>query len=74
MIIGEAETGKSLEHADTLIQIRAFMSTCDAHAGSILVLAVPWDRVRLAAAILRQCKAQGCGQHVQTYVIERLTF
>lgn len=74
MIIGEAETAKSLEHADTLIQIRGFMRACEIHTGSILVLAVPWDRVRLAAAILRQCKAQGCGEHVQTCVIEKLTF
>ncbi len=72
IIIGEAETSRSLERPDTLLQIRAFMSACGILDGSILVLAVPWDRARLAMSILRQIKTGGCGQHVQTQIVEKI--
>jgi hypothetical protein len=74
MIVGEAETAKSLERGNTLLQIRTFMSACEVYEGSVLVIAVPWDRARLATAILRQCKAHGYGVHVQTHVLEKLIF
>ena len=72
MILGEAETGRSLETVRTMQQIRSFMEACGTTAGSVFVLAVPWDRVRLALSIIRAIQREGLARNVTAIVPERL--
>jgi hypothetical protein len=72
IILGEAETARSLEKAQTASQIKAFMGACESTGNSVFILAVPWDRVRLASSIIRDIQRKGVAQNTEAIVLERL--
>ena len=53
-IIGEAKTREDLERVHTDDQLIAFLSYCSVNGNTSLMLAVPWDMVPLARAIVRR--------------------
>ena len=72
LVLGEAETGASLESKHTRMQLEAFLRYCACCDNAVLVLAVPWDLVGLARGIMRQLKmTQGAGG-VTTIVLAKL--
>jgi hypothetical protein len=72
MILGEAETARSLEKTHTIGQIEALMTACQTSEKSVFMLAVPWDRVRLASSIIRGIRRQGIAENVEALVLEKL--
>jgi hypothetical protein len=72
MIVGEAETARSLQCEHTIRQIQALMGACETTERSVFILAVPWDRVRLALSILRDLRRKGIAENVEALVLERL--
>ena len=76
LIIAEAKTGRDLETKHSLEQFNAFLGRCSEIEGAMFVLAVPWDMVRLAEAIIRQLvnRVDAEGAHkVTTKVLEKLS-
>ena len=74
IIIAEAKTARDLETRHTLNQIEAFLGRCTQAEEAILILAVPWDMVRLGEAIIRQIrKGLKDENRVTTKVLEKLS-
>jgi len=76
LIIAEAKTGRDLDTKHSLDQFDAFLGRCSQVENAMFVLAVPWDMVRLAEAIIRQTanRAGAVGAHnVTTKVLEKLS-
>jgi hypothetical protein len=72
LIIGEAKIAEDLENKHTVEQINAFLRKCTEFEKSILVLAVPWHTVRLAEAIVKDCKRKIKAEKVETIILEKL--
>lgn len=72
LVIGEAKTAWDLERTHTTQQLEAFLYECQRHDRSALVLAVPWDLVRLANGLLRDLRVSTGSQMVDVIVLEKL--
>jgi len=72
MIIGEAETARSLESPCTLNQIGCLLQACELTNKSIFILAVPWDRVRLSASIIAHLRVNYDAPTATAVVLEKL--
>lgn len=72
IIIGEAKIAEDVENKHTVEQIEAFLRKCTESEESLLVLAVPWHMVRLAKAIVKDCKRKIQADEVDTLVLEKL--
>ena len=72
IIIGEAETSKGLLGKQTDRQIEDFIKYCLGNKEALFVLAVPWDMVIRAKAIIKQTKRELDAENVQTIVLEGL--
>ena len=72
LIIGEAKTATDIDNNHTIDQLTAFLRKCSESNNSLLVLAVPWHKVRLAASVIRYCKKKADLDVVETRVIDRL--
>ena len=71
-IIGEAKTSWDIERPHTEEQLTAFMRYCSRQANTILLLAVPWDMVRLMKGLVRHIKRKTGMDSVEPIVLERL--
>lgn len=71
-IIGEAKTSWDLEREHSMEQLTAFLSYCNITKDTMLILAVPWDMVRLARAIIKNIKKKNNIQSVEATVLEML--
>ena len=71
IVIGEAETSQSLLGRHTEEQIKGFLRYCSLNKHSIFFLAVPWDLVRRAKALLRILKSEISAEGVRSIVIEK---
>ncbi len=71
-IIGEAKTSWDLERPHTEEQLTAFMKCCSDQKDTVLLLAVPWDMVRLTRALIRDIKKRNGMDSVKPLVLERL--
>ena len=73
LIIGEAKTGRDLERKHSLDQLVAFLRVCSQAENPVFVLAVPWDMVRLAQAIMIDLRNRAGAHNVNTNVLEKLS-
>jgi hypothetical protein len=71
-IIGEAKTRNDLEQRHTEEQLTAFLVYCSRSADTSIMLAVPWDTVRLAKAILQRINKKNNLNFVEAYILEKL--
>lgn len=71
-IIGEAKTSWDIERPHTQEQLTAFMRYCSGQANTLLILAVPWDMVRLMKELIRNIKRKAGMNSVEPIVLERL--
>ena len=56
IVIGEAKSSSDLESRNTKSQLDALVEYCCSRSNITIVLAVPWDKVRLAKSLLRNIK------------------
>jgi hypothetical protein len=71
-IIGEAKIATDIDNKHTEEQLTAFLQKCSECNNALLVLAVPWHKVRLARSVIKYCKKKIGLDAVETEVIERL--
>jgi hypothetical protein len=72
VIVGEAKIRSDLENRHTVAQLEGFLRHCQAHESSMLVIAVPWDMVRLAKSMTHRIKRKVNGPDVEIVILEKL--
>ena len=72
IVIGEAETSRSLVSQHTRDQFAAFLSRCSEEEDSLFVVAVPWISTRLAKAILSDIQHRRDMCRAEVVVLEQL--
>lgn len=71
-VIGEAKTVNDIENLHTYEQFTSFMRWVDANPGSLLAVAVPWHKTRLARSILADISAKNFFSNAKFLILERL--
>lgn len=73
-IIGEAKTAYDLDSKHTEKQLAAFLKFCSRNNRTILVLAVPWDLIRYAKALVEYWKKEYRTENAKTVILEKLKY
>ena len=72
VLIGEAKTSQDVETDHTKEQLRFYLEHLTWQRSAILLIAVPWQKVRLAQSIVRLVQREQNAQHVSVYILENL--
>jgi hypothetical protein len=72
VVIGEAKTRSDLENTHTIAQFKSFLRYCQDYRPSMLVIAVPWDMVRLAKSMTHRIKRKIDAPDVEIVILEKL--
>lgn len=72
VLIGEAKTSLDVETEHTRDQFRGYLDHLKWQRISILLIAVPWHKARLAQSIVRRVQEEQIAEHVSVHVLEDL--
>lgn len=72
VLIGEAKTSQDVETEHARDQFRCYLDHLKWQRRSILLIAVPWHKARLAKSIVRRVQEEQNAEHVRVHVLEDL--